>query len=37
MDIRDIIIATDIPMRSKFRRVYGKYIDLKEQLTDLQL
>ena len=23
MDIRYIIIATDIPMRSKFRRVYG--------------
>ena len=36
MDIRDIIIATDIPVRSEFRRVYaGKYIDLKEQLTDL--
>ena len=23
MDIRDIIIATDIPVRSEFRRLYG--------------
>ena len=23
MDIRDIIIVTDIPVRSEFRRVYG--------------